>query len=48
MARTKSTSSIEAKIVKINDELRKLEKKQETLSDRLLELPQLLATLTLL
>jgi hypothetical protein len=38
MARTKSTSSIEAEIVKINDELAKLEKKQEALSDRLLVL----------
>ncbi len=38
MARMKSTSSIEAEIMKINDELTKLEKKQEALSDRLLVL----------
>ncbi len=38
MARTKSTTSIEAEIVKINGELAKLQKKQEALSDRLLEL----------
>jgi septal ring factor EnvC (AmiA/AmiB activator) len=38
MARTKSTTSIEAEIIKINGDLAKLQKKQETLSDRLLEL----------
>lgn len=38
MARTKSTSSIDTEILKINDELSKLQKKQEVLTDRLLEL----------
>lgn len=38
MARTKSTTSIESEIEKINGELTKLQKKHETLSDRLLEL----------
>ena len=38
MARTKSTTSIEAEIAKINGELAKLQKKQEALSDRLLKL----------
>lgn len=38
MARTKSTTSIETEIAKINVELAKLQKKQEALSDRLLEL----------
>ncbi len=38
MARTKSTTSIEAEIIKINGDLAKLQKKQEALSDRLLEL----------
>jgi predicted nucleic acid-binding Zn-ribbon protein len=38
MARTKSISSIETEITKINDDLVKLQKKQEALSDRLLEL----------
>ena len=38
MARTKSTASIETEIVKINGELEKLQKKQETLSERLLKL----------
>jgi predicted nucleic acid-binding Zn-ribbon protein len=38
MARTKSTTSIETEIAKINGELTKLQKKQEALSDRLLEL----------
>ena len=38
MARTKSTTSIEAEIIKINGDLAKLQKKQETLSDRLPEL----------
>jgi predicted nucleic acid-binding Zn-ribbon protein len=38
MARTKSTTSIETEIAKINGELAKLQKKQEFLSGRLLEL----------
>ena len=38
MARTKSTTSIEAEIIKINGDLAKLQIKQEALSDRLLEL----------
>ncbi len=38
MARTKSTSSIDAEMLKINDELAKLQKKQDALTDRLLEL----------
>lgn len=38
MARTKSTTSIESEIEKINGELTKLQKKHEALSDRLLEL----------
>jgi predicted nucleic acid-binding Zn-ribbon protein len=38
MARTKSTTSIETEIAKINGELEKLQKKQEALSDRLLKL----------
>lgn len=38
MARTKSTSSIETEIAKITSDLAKLQKKQETLYDRLLEL----------
>ena len=38
MARTKSTTSIETKIAKIIGALEKLQKKQEVLSDRLLEL----------
>jgi predicted transcriptional regulator len=38
MARTKSTTSIESEIEKINAELTKLQKKHEALSDRLLEL----------
>ena len=38
MARTKSTTSIETEIAKINGDLAKLQKKQELLSDRLLEL----------
>lgn len=38
MARTKSTTSIESEITKINGELTKLQKKQEALSDRLLVL----------
>lgn len=38
MARTKSTSSIDTEILKINDELAKLQKKQDALTDRLLEL----------
>ena len=38
MARTKSTTSIEVEIIKINGDLAKLQKKQEALSDRLLEL----------
>lgn len=38
MARTKSTTSIETEIAKINGDLTKLQKKQEVLSDRLLEL----------
>lgn len=38
MARTKSTSSIDAEIQKINSDLSKLQKKQEALTDRLLEL----------
>lgn len=38
MARTKSITSIENEIAKINSELTKLQEKQEALSDRLLEL----------
>lgn len=38
MARTKSTTSIETEIAKINGELTKLQNKKEALSDRLLEL----------
>lgn len=38
MARTKSVTSIETEITKINSELTQLQKKQEALSDRLLEL----------
>lgn len=38
MARTKSTTSIETEIAKIIGALEKLQKKQEVLSDRLLEL----------
>ncbi len=38
MARTKSISSIETEITKISDDLVKLQKKQEALSDKLLEL----------
>lgn len=38
MARTKSTSSIDVEIQKINSDLSKLQKKQEALTDRLLEL----------
>lgn len=38
MARTKSTTSIEAEIIKITSDLAKLQKKQESLSDSLLEL----------
>lgn len=38
MARTKSTSSIDAEILKINGELSKLQKKQNVLTDRLSEL----------
>ena len=38
MARTKSTASIETEIAKIIGELEKLQKKQETLSERLLKL----------
>lgn len=38
MARTKTTSSIDTEKLKINDELSKLQKKQEVLTNRLLEL----------
>lgn len=38
MARTKSINSIETEITKITSELRKLQEKQDALSDRLLEL----------
>lgn len=38
MARTKSTSSIDTEMLKINNELAKLQQKQEALTDRLLEL----------
>ena len=38
MARTKSITSIETEITKINSDLTKLQEKQEVLSDRLLEL----------
>jgi predicted nucleic acid-binding Zn-ribbon protein len=38
MARTKSITSIETEITRINSVLTKLQEKQEALSDRLLEL----------
>jgi septal ring factor EnvC (AmiA/AmiB activator) len=38
MARTKSTSSIDTEMHKINNELAKLQQKQEALTGRLLEL----------
>lgn len=38
MARTKSITSIEIEIKRINSELTKLQEKQEALSDRMLEL----------
>ena len=41
MARTRSISSIEAEITKVDAELKKAQEKVDTLTDRLLELQQL-------